>query len=133
MPSTIEVNESGVIPVLEISTPRSTIIEIITAGPKGDDGAAGDAQEGDSAYQVAVNNGFIGTEAAWLTSLIGADGADGTVGVDGTDGTDGVAGITIVNHGAVGGTARPAGAIVAYWIGAATPTNAIDSDLWKYS
>lgn len=28
-------------------------------------------QNGDSAYQVAVNNGFIGTEAEWLESLQG--------------------------------------------------------------
>lgn len=38
---------------------------------------------GDSAYQIAVNNGFIGTEAEWLAALDGTDGADG---VDGTDG-----------------------------------------------
>jgi hypothetical protein len=47
-------------------------------------GAAGPA--GDSAYQVAVDNGFVGTEAAWLASLEGDPGAPGT---DGTDGTDG--------------------------------------------
>ncbi|MFI8608503.1 hypothetical protein ACIGFL_09280 [Pseudomonas sp. NPDC077649] len=29
---------------------------------------------GDSAYQVAVANGFVGTEAEWLASLDGADG-----------------------------------------------------------
>lgn len=28
---------------------------------------------GDSAYQVAVDNGFVGNEAAWLLSLIGKD------------------------------------------------------------
>lgn len=31
---------------------------------------------GKSAYQVAVDEGFVGTEAAWLASLVGADGAD---------------------------------------------------------
>lgn len=41
---------------------------------------------GDSAYQVAVNNGFVGTEAEWLEALKGADGANGTDGADGTDG-----------------------------------------------
>lgn len=35
-------------------------------GPKGDNG--------DSAYQIAVNNGFEGTESEWLTSLEGNDG-----------------------------------------------------------
>jgi len=43
-------------------------------GPPGDDGS-----DGLSAYQVAVNSGFVGDEAAWLASLHGADGADGEV------------------------------------------------------
>jgi len=30
-----------------------------------------DGQDGDSAYQVAVNNGFVGTEEEWLLSLQG--------------------------------------------------------------
>ena len=38
---------------------------------------------GDSAYEVAVANGFVGTEAEWLASLVGADGADGAQGIDG--------------------------------------------------
>jgi hypothetical protein len=46
--------------------------------------AAGSA--GLSAYQIAVNNGFSGTEAQWLTSLQGANGADGATGQDGIDG-----------------------------------------------
>ena len=33
--------------------------------------------KGDSAYDVAVQNGFKGTEAEWLASLKGKDGADG--------------------------------------------------------
>ncbi len=32
---------------------------------------------GISAYQVAVNNGFVGTEQQWLLSLIGASGTNG--------------------------------------------------------
>lgn len=32
---------------------------------------------GNSAYQVAVDNGFVGTEVEWLESLAGAAGADG--------------------------------------------------------
>ena len=36
-----------------------------------------DGVNGKSAYQIAVDNGFIGTEADWLTSLRGADGKDG--------------------------------------------------------
>lgn len=37
---------------------------------------------GDSAYEVAVDNGFVGTEAAWLASLKGAKGDDGDPGVN---------------------------------------------------
>ena len=41
-------------------------------GEKGDDGEQG--EKGKSAYEVALDNGFVGTEAAWLKSLKGADG-----------------------------------------------------------
>lgn len=33
--------------------------------------------QGKSAYEIAVDNGFIGTEAQWLESLQGQDGNDG--------------------------------------------------------
>lgn len=46
-----------------------------------DEGAKGDP--GDSAYQVAVANGFVGTQAEWLASLEGAVGPQGPAGVDG--------------------------------------------------
>lgn len=65
-------------------------------GEKGEQGVAGingangkdgvDGQDGDdglSAYQVAVNNGFVGTETQWLASLKGATGAIGTNGTNG--------------------------------------------------
>ena len=38
---------------------------------------------GKSAYEIAVENGFVGTEADWLLSLQGTDGVDGVDGVDG--------------------------------------------------
>jgi hypothetical protein len=41
--------------------------------------------DGASAYEIAVANGFVGTEAAWLASLQGAPGADG-VACTGADG-----------------------------------------------
>lgn len=52
------------------------------------EGGAG--ADGKSAYEIAVENGFEGDEAAWLASLKGADGkpgADGTPGANGKDGT----------------------------------------------
>ena len=33
-------------------------------------------EAGESAYQIAVRNGFVGDEAAWLASLKGEKGAD---------------------------------------------------------
>ncbi|TVP46307.1 MAG: hypothetical protein EA341_13900, partial [Mongoliibacter sp.] len=44
-------------------------------GLKGEDGIAG--QNGLSAYQIAVNNGFTGTEPDWLTSLEAAQDISG--------------------------------------------------------
>lgn len=44
------------------------------AGPPGTDGK--------SAYDIAVINGFVGTESVWLASLKGVDGADGDTIVD---------------------------------------------------
>lgn len=44
-------------------------------GPKGDIGPQGpQGVQGLSAYQVAVNNGFSGSEREWIKSLKGADG-----------------------------------------------------------
>lgn len=50
-------------------------------GEKGDTGA-----DGKSAYEVAVANGYSGTQAQWLASLKGADGAPGKDGSAGKDG-----------------------------------------------
>lgn len=51
------------------------------AGPQGPQGSTGpqgpQGPSGLSAYQIAVNNGFVGTEAEWLASLQGEDGTGG--------------------------------------------------------
>lgn len=65
-------------------------------GEKGDQGVAGrdgargangrdgvDGKDGLSAYQVAVQNGFVGSVTQWEESLKGEDGADGGGGGDG--------------------------------------------------
>ena len=49
--------------------------------------------EGKSAYDIAVEHGFEGDEAAWLASLQGANGKDGANGADGKDGNDGNDGV----------------------------------------
>ncbi len=44
--------------------------------------------QGESAYEIAVKNGFEGSEEEWLESLKGDDGADGIDGTNGKDGED---------------------------------------------
>jgi hypothetical protein len=66
-----------------------------TTGPAGAQGAQGPAgTNGSSAYQVAVNNGYVGTEAQWLASLQGATGAQGIQGLVGATGSQGPIGLT---------------------------------------
>ena len=40
-------------------------------------------EDGESAYQIAVDHGFVGTEEEWLASLKGAKGDKGDTGADG--------------------------------------------------
>ena len=48
--------------------------------------------QGKSAYEIAVENGFVGTEQEWLASLHGADGQNGAQGIQGPQGPQGPAG-----------------------------------------
>jgi len=48
--------------------------------------------DGLSAYEIAVNQGFVGTVEQWLTSLRGEQGIQGIPGLDGEDGATGPAG-----------------------------------------
>ena len=72
-------------------------------------------KDGKSAFEIAVEHGFAGTETEWLKSLRGTDGKDGLPGkdgengVDGNNGTDGINGsdgksayIIAVEHGFTG-------------------------------
>lgn len=56
-------------------------------GDKGDTGSRGAA--GKSAYEIALQNGFTGTEADWLTSLKGQKGDTGAPGAKGEPGEKG--------------------------------------------
>lgn len=51
------------------------------------------AVEGPSAYEVAVAEGFTGTEAEWIASLEGAQGPQGPQGIQGETGAQGPQGI----------------------------------------
>lgn len=55
-------------------------------------GGGGGGANGKSAYEIAVDNGFVGTEAAWLESLRGLAGADGQDGAQGEKGDTGLQG-----------------------------------------
>jgi hypothetical protein len=46
------------------------------------------AVRGDSAYEVAVKQGFVGTVEQWLASLVGPQGAKGDTGAQGPEGDD---------------------------------------------
>ena len=61
-----------------------TGIELIP-GPKGDAGA--------SAYEIAIESGFKGSEEEWLASLQGAQGKDGAPGPKGEKGEKGDSGV----------------------------------------
>lgn len=64
-------------------------------GEKGAPGAAGESgADGKSAYQIAIDNGFVGSQSEWLASLKGATGASGAPGKDGASGSPGADGIT---------------------------------------
>jgi hypothetical protein len=58
-----------------------------TPGPEGPQGPAGpqgpQGPAGASAYQIAVANGFVGTEEEWLASLVGPQGPQGEPGSGG--------------------------------------------------
>lgn len=73
-------------------------------GKDGQDGKDGkDGIDGKSAYDLAVDAGFVGTIEQWVSSLKGLPGQDGKDGKDGQDGQHGQSAYTIaVEKGFVG-------------------------------
>lgn len=69
---------------------------------KGKDGQNG--TNGKSAFEIAQENDFVGTETEWLASLKGADGKNGQDGKDGVDGKDGKSAYDIAVAGGYEGT-----------------------------
>ncbi len=68
----------------EIASIKDEIAQKVQVGAKGEDGK--------SAYQIALDEGFEGSETDWLASLKGADGRNGIDGINGTNGKDGING-----------------------------------------
>lgn len=57
-------------------------------GPQGVNGEPGtDGTDGKSAYEIAVDHGYSGTETEWLASLKGAKGDTGETGPQGNPGS----------------------------------------------
>lgn len=79
----------------EIQKIISEYVEAHKAELKGADGKDGtNGVDGKSAYEIALANGFEGSEEEWLASLKGKDGADGKDGVSGGSGET----ITVYNE-----------------------------------
>lgn len=55
-------------------------------------GGGGQGSNGASAYEVAVSQGFVGDENAWLASLVGPKGDTGAAGAAGSNGAQGIQG-----------------------------------------
>lgn len=111
-------------------------------GEPGADGAPGadgqDGADGLSAYQLAVQEGFVGTLTEYLASLKGADGADGKDGADGAGATIETlpAGIMLSARYDTSNDLWPARPtqrtdISVYWYGGTVkPADMLEGDVW---
>ena len=98
--------KTGHVYLRTICKKTETKLVINSAGANGTQGL-----QGQSAFDLAVANGFTGDVAAWLASLVGPQGATGPQGPSGANGSDGARGATGATgpQGSVGATG-PAGA-----------------------
>ena len=93
VPVTLHIRPSGFVadgdtpipPTLDLYTQLLKKLSEMQTGANGKDGR--------SAYEIAIENGFVGTAAEWLESLKGRDGIDGKDGLLGKDGKDGADGL----------------------------------------
>lgn len=74
-------------PIAAVTRVQESSGRILVRALPSEVGGAGTA--GASAYEVAVDNGFVGTEAEWLASLVGPTGAKGDTGDTGATGATG--------------------------------------------
>lgn len=93
VPVTLHIRQSGFVadgdtpipPTPDLYTQLLKKLSEMQTGANGKDGR--------SAYEIAIENGFVGTAAEWLKSLKGRDGIDGKDGLPGKDGKDGADGL----------------------------------------
>lgn len=98
-------------------------------GPKGDPGDAGTpgGPAGESAYQTAVDGGFVGTEEEWLATLVGTAGPKGDAGDQGPPGDDGAPGADGADATAIYGPKGAAGGVATLDGGGLIPVAQIPS------
>ena len=88
---TVTETETGA--TISVTDATGTTTAELHNGEKGDKGDTGShGADGKSAYEVALQNGFTGTEADWLTSLKGQKGDTGAKGERGEKGEAGETG-----------------------------------------
>ena len=93
--------ENNIVNILEVDNSEHLIIEdisveLLTIGEQGPEGIPGqpglpgqNGIDGLSAYQIALENGFVGTESDFLLSLKGEPGPQGNQGPQGLKGDQG--------------------------------------------
>ena len=89
VPVTLNIRESGFVGDDDTPIPPTPDLYTQLLQKIGEIQAGIDGKDGLSAYEIAKENGFMGTVAEWLESLKGADGLPGKNGIDGKNGTDG--------------------------------------------
>ena len=93
VPVTLHIRPSGFVADGDTSIPPTPDLytQLLKKLSEMQTGANG--KDGRSAYEIAIENGFVGTAAEWLESLKGRDGIDGKDGLPGKDGKDGADGL----------------------------------------
>ena len=93
VPVTLHIRPSGFVADGDTSIPPTPDLytQLLKKLSEMQTGANG--KDGRSAYEIAIENGFVGTVAEWLESLKGRDGIDGKDGLPGKDGKNGADGL----------------------------------------
>jgi len=121
-----EFSDGSEIRTNSVQLPRPNIY-IGGGASSGGGSGSGTGADGKSAYEIAVENGFVGSEVDWLASLVGpagadgADGAQGPAGTNGTNGTNGADGLSAYEVAVAEGFVGDEAAWLASLVGAEGP------------
>ena len=92
VPVTLHIRPSGFVADGDTSIPPTPDLYTQLLKKLSEIQTGANGKDGRSAYEIAIENGFVGTVAEWLESLKGRDGKDGLSGKNGKDGEDGLPG-----------------------------------------